>query len=468
MTISRNSCSPQPLNRRSFCIVAQIGLNFLWCGTAYIIQVYRLLQFVDGAAVNLLSCGLYYLLQAAGIGAGAFLFAKRPAVAGGRSLPLLCTIFALSCTAAAVFSSSVNTIIAAGALLNLAIGVLSCCYLTRLATDIRSRNRGLAFGCAYACGSVGTWLLSLPLGCRFLWSSESIYAVALIAALALLLLRYLPPLPDQKGAPAPPWPGLDRGAVWLAAAVLFLMWLNNTLGFSFPLKSADGSVCIEFTRAFYAAGLIIAGLISDWDRRWGAICALASLAFPAAALALGGSVTGETLMWILAYFFLGFLATFRLLLFSDFSAKKALPALAVLGLAAGRLGEAVGTVGAAVFTGAPLIILSGTVFILVVVLFFPLYQKLYHPAADPGELEKRRALQYMTGFGLSAREQAVFSLIMEGMSNGEIAAALHITESTVKFHVSNIFKKTGFANRSELIIDFKLGPTPPGGRGRGM
>lgn len=453
--ISRNNCSPQGFNRRSLYVAALNGLNYLWCGTAYIIQVYRLLQFVDGAAVNLLSCGLYYLLQAAGIGAAAFLFAKRPAAAGGRGLPLLCTIFALSGTAAAVFSSSVNTIIAAGALLNLAIGVLSCCYLTRLATDTRPRRRGLAFGCAYAFGSVGTWLISLPMGGRFLWSSESIYAVALLAALALLLLRYLPSQEQERAAPFRPAP--DKGFLWLAAAVLFLMWLNNTLGFSFPLKSASGSVSIEFTRAFYAAGLIIAGLISDRDRRWGAICALAALAFPSAALALGGSVNGETLMWILAYFFLGFLAVYRLLLFADISGKTALPALAVLGLAAGRLGEATGTLGAAYFTGTLRIALASVVFVLVITLFFLLYQRLYHSAAVPEDAEQIRLLQYVTSFGLSAREQDVFKLIMEGMSNAEIAAALHITESTVKFHVSNIFKKTSLNNRSELIIDFKLG-----------
>ena len=50
---------------------------------------------------------------------------------------------------------------------------------------------------------------------------------------------------------------------------------------------------IEFTRAFYAVGLIMAGLVSDRNRRWGAVCALAALAFPFAALALGRSMTGE-------------------------------------------------------------------------------------------------------------------------------------------------------------------------------
>lgn len=55
------------------------------------------------------------------------------------------------------------------------------------------------------------------------------------------------------------------------------------------------------------------------------------------------------------------------------------------------------------------------------------------------------------------REREIFALIMRGMSNAEIAGALYITESTVKFHVGNIFKKTGLASRSELIADYKLG-----------
>jgi DNA-binding NarL/FixJ family response regulator len=39
----------------------------------------------------------------------------------------------------------------------------------------------------------------------------------------------------------------------------------------------------------------------------------------------------------------------------------------------------------------------------------------------------------------------------------EIASTLYITESTVKFHVGNIFKKTGLASRLALVTDYKLG-----------
>jgi DNA-binding CsgD family transcriptional regulator len=66
-------------------------------------------------------------------------------------------------------------------------------------------------------------------------------------------------------------------------------------------------------------------------------------------------------------------------------------------------------------------------------------------------------MEYMSRFGLSAREQEIFNLIIQGMSNTEIASALYITESTVKFHAGNIFKKTGLTSRLELIADYKLG-----------
>lgn len=435
---------------------ALIGLGFLWTGTAYIVQAYRLLGFLDGGTVNLLVCGVFYICQTGGIGTAGLFFAKRAILAGGQMLPLCASVVALICTATSLFTPSLAVIIATGALLNIMIGVLSGCYLTRLSTDIPQQRRGLVFGGAYAFGSIGTWLLSLPMGGRFLWHGGSFFAITTLAALSLLLLRRLPPLPSIEGG------GylrisLNTKGIWLAVAVLFLLSMENTLGFAFPLRSAGDSVYIEFTRIFYGAGLIIAGLVSDKNRRWGAICCLAALAFPFAALALGSNVTGETVMWILAYLFLGFWSVYRILVFSDISGKSGRPAFAVLGLLAGRLGEAVGTLGASLFTGTPLVVLSSTVFALVIVLFFLLYQKLYNPVTSPEEAEKRRQMEYVSRFSLSAREQEIFSLIIQGMSNMEIANALYITESTVKFHVGNIFKKTGLGSRLDLITDYKLG-----------
>lgn len=52
---------------------------------------------------------------------------------------------------------------------------------------------------------------------------------------------------------------------------------------------------------------------------------------------------------------------------------------------------------------------------------------------------------------LSSRELDVLRLIIQGLSNNEIAEALFIEQSTVKTHVSNIFSKLGVRNRVEAV-----------------
>jgi DNA-binding NarL/FixJ family response regulator len=51
--------------------------------------------------------------------------------------------------------------------------------------------------------------------------------------------------------------------------------------------------------------------------------------------------------------------------------------------------------------------------------------------------------------GLTGREVEVLRLIAAGRSNRAIAEALFISPNTVLRHVSNIFAKTGVANRAE-------------------
>lgn len=52
-------------------------------------------------------------------------------------------------------------------------------------------------------------------------------------------------------------------------------------------------------------------------------------------------------------------------------------------------------------------------------------------------------------YGLSPREFEVFALLCSGKTNEEIAAALFISLSTVKTHLSAVFMKTGTHNRLE-------------------
>ena len=50
---------------------------------------------------------------------------------------------------------------------------------------------------------------------------------------------------------------------------------------------------------------------------------------------------------------------------------------------------------------------------------------------------------------LTKRELEILRLVAEGDSNVQLARRLWVTEQTVKFHLSNIYRKLGVANRTE-------------------
>ena len=54
--------------------------------------------------------------------------------------------------------------------------------------------------------------------------------------------------------------------------------------------------------------------------------------------------------------------------------------------------------------------------------------------------------------GLSNREVEVTELVSKGFSNREIAGKLFITEKTVKFHLTNVYKKMQVSSRAQLIV----------------
>jgi NarL family two-component system response regulator LiaR len=62
-------------------------------------------------------------------------------------------------------------------------------------------------------------------------------------------------------------------------------------------------------------------------------------------------------------------------------------------------------------------------------------------------------------YHLSTRELDVLRLVVQGQSNPQIAVALNLGESTIKFHVSNHLSKLGVTSRTEaaaLAVHHKL------------
>ncbi len=71
-------------------------------------------------------------------------------------------------------------------------------------------------------------------------------------------------------------------------------------------------------------------------------------------------------------------------------------------------------------------------------------------AAAPGEGTGTEGAPRQSGSDvLTDRELTILKLVAEGLSNLDIANRLFVTEQTVKFHLSNIYRKLGVGNRTE-------------------
>ena len=67
--------------------------------------------------------------------------------------------------------------------------------------------------------------------------------------------------------------------------------------------------------------------------------------------------------------------------------------------------------------------------------------------ADPAQAQARQRLRPLTG-----KEREVLQGLADGLTNADIAGRLHLTESTVKTHISRILTKLELTNRVQAAI----------------
>ena len=78
-----------------------------------------------------------------------------------------------------------------------------------------------------------------------------------------------------------------------------------------------------------------------------------------------------------------------------------------------------------------------------------IYFSIYVALANRATAAAAPAPNSDAGADLTRRELEILQLVAEGFSNSQLAKMLWVTEQTVKFHLSNIYRKLDVANRTE-------------------
>lgn len=339
--------------------------------------------------------------------------------------------------------------------MNIFHGIIAGYYLTYLALWGSKRNTGKIFGFGYAFGSIGTFLLSLlfngSIGHGFIFV---IYGF--LAVIAIVIHEVSPKYISDENFQEPfDSAKYSRKQLILAIIIVFLLSFVKNIGFYFPTNDfITGSVSPVMTRCFYAVGLIIAGIINDRSRRYGSICCVCALVFPFWVLTLENYSFAASITWIIGYFFFGFFAVYRVVIFSDIAKTESSALyLAGFGLLFGRIGDLTSSLlGIALSSNTVLLISSATVLFVATEFIFTLfYNENYVTVIQENKNQEDIFHNFIEAHGISQRESEVLINLLMGLSNPEISEKLYISENTVKFHMRNILKKTGCTKRSEVI-----------------
>lgn len=438
-----------------------VGSCFQLASTGWLSWMRHVMSLVGPQQTEALTLVLGYAVQSLGIAMFVTLAQTMPSSRQER-LALALTVSYTILVAPATLTGGIVPTLAFGYLANAVCGALMAYYLIRLALVVDANRLGTTFGCAYGASTVLSWLLS-ALGGGLLTEGIPCLLVCLtLTVLSILAICVEARDDDTDDAKGQELPEPEKHLLVLVFVTIAMVSLVKNAGYGFPAEDLAGSVNLELSRLLYGIGLVIAGIVTDYDRRVGITLCAASLALPFLNLSLLGAGAPPIMLWSLEYLLFGFFTVFRVTLASSEAVRGSHAWLAAAGMLFGRLGDAMGTGVTLWLSSMPLVHVAVTTmaFAVSMTLVFMLEQRLYgnttrEDDASPGDRDP--LAEFCVAHGLSAREREVLPLLVAGKTNAEIATELFVTERTVKYHVHNIMEKTGCKSRLEVTDRFLTG-----------
>ena len=198
------------------------------------------------------------------------------------------------------------------------------------------------------------------------------------------------------------------------------------------------------TRLYYCLGLLIAGFLVDKKNSLFEILTIVSFIFSLLSIILLKENYSINLIAGLSYTFVAFFVLFRTMTFVNLiDNKKNMVWASAFGLMYSRIMEGLMVLfeDKLIDHYTLLIVVISICLSLVIVLYFLLYFQ--NNKMSENDAVKNISIKYKLGI----QEEKVLNLLIQGLSNQEMADELYVSVNTIRNHVASIYKKTNMKKK---------------------
>jgi len=428
------------LNKNNLKYILVLAIGFFWCSSVYLTQEQYLTNYASVEFVNIVELLFGSISMALGILFFGLLYRKNKNV---RNVYIIFMI--LSIVSMISFFGTKNIYVMSVCL------CLTCLFGTAgfgagyhfslLGLNVEKEYRGRVFALGYGLGSIGTYLLILfPESFYSSINSLLIYIPILLLNLYLVLKKTnLIQIKEEKQTSS-----FKNYFIRISIIVLAMALLSALSTDVIAIKTIDIAGGYGSTRLYYCLGLLVAGFLTDKKNNLFEILTIVSFVVSLLAIILLNEGYSINLIAGLSYTFVAFFVLFRTMTFVNLiDNKKNMIWASAFGLMYSRIMEGLMVLfeDKLINHYTILIIVITSSLSLVIVLYFLLYFQ--NNKMTENDAVKNISVKYKLG----TQEEKVLNLLIQGLSNQEIADELFVSINTIRNHVANIYKKTGMKKK---------------------
>ncbi len=417
-----------------------LALGFFWCSSVYLTQEQYFTNYASVDFVNIAELLFGSLSMALGILTFGLLYKNN------KNVKMIYIIFTfLSIVSMITFFATRNVYLMTVCL------CLTCFFGTAgygagyhfslLASNVLKEYRGRVFAIGYGIGSIGTYLVTLlPESFYSSINSLQLYIPAVVINLLLIFKNSkLRSVEHEKHTDSFKKYFIRVSIIVLAMSLLSALSTDVIAIHTINIPGGYGA-----TRIYYSLGLIIAGILVDKKNNLFEILTIVSFIFSLLAIILLKENYSINLISGLSYFLVAFFVLFRTVSFVNMTDNKiSIIWTSAFGLMFSRIVEGLLVLfeDYLIDNYTLLMIIIMISLSIVIILYFLIYFQ--HNNKSENDAIKSISIKY----GLSSQEEKVLNLLIQDLSNQEIADNLYVSINTIRNHVASIYKKTAMKKK---------------------